>query len=179
MASPFFTLSMVMMNKRCYLILVAAAMLAVSCGDSKKKDPSECYLRPPSLVFTPADTSSINKLVDTFVDGINKRDLSSASSMLYRLDKGMIENLPIEKRLEFESLLSKFPLYGCEVFSFSLTGQTDNKIELAVKVMPDADVLNGKGVIKLVLNPVMKDGQWYLTLRDNDAEGIENDGELR
>ena len=48
-----------------------------------------------------------------------------------------------------------------------------------VKVMPNADVMNGKGIIKLVLNPVMKDGQWYLTLRDNDAEGIEHEDEIR
>ena len=158
---------------------MATALLAVSCGDSKKKSPAEGYLRPPSMVFTPADTSSINKLVDTFVEQINTRDLSSASSMLYQLNKGKIENLSLEKRQNFETLLTKFPLHGCNVFSFSLSGQTDNKIELAVKVTPSADVMSGKGIIKLVLNPVMKDGQWYLTLRDNDAEGIEQEDEIR
>ena len=167
------------MNNRCYLFLMVAALLAASCGDRKKDSSAEEYLRPPSMVFTPADTSSINKLVDTFVEQINKRDLSSASSMLYQLNKGEIENLPLEKRQNFETLLTKFPLHGCDVFSFRLSGPTDNKIELAVKVMPNADVMNGKGIIKLVLNPVMKDGQWYLTLRDNDAEGIEHEDEIR
>ena len=33
---------------------------------------------------------------------------------------------------------------------------------------------NNIGVTHFSLNPVLKDGTWYLTVRDKDAEGVEN-----
>lgn len=166
-----------MMKNIFNLFLLVSVFVLVACGDSKKKGADEFYLRPPSVVFTPEDTTAINKLVGTFVEQINKRDLSDASQMLCYLDKGEVLQLPLEKRKEFETFLSKMPLYGCDVVSFSLSGEKDNKIELAVKMTPDADVHAERGIIKLVLNPVMKDGKWFLTLRENDAEGIEQNEE--
>ena len=31
-----------------------------------------------------------------------------------------------------------------------------------------------QGVMSFSLNPVVKDGKWYLTLYDKDAEGVED-----
>lgn len=161
------------------LFLLVITLTLVACGDNKKNAVDNLYIRPASVVFTQADTASINKLVETFVEQINNGDLSQASSMLYYLDKGEIDLLPLEKRQEFEKFLANMPHYGCEVVSFRLNSKKDNKIELAVKITPNADVSSKSGFLKLVLNPVMKDGQWYLTLRDNDAEGIEQEDEIR
>lgn len=145
----------------------------VACKSNKKDKIDETYIRPASVVFTKQDTSSIDSLVRIFVEYANKGDLSNASSMLHVVEKGKIADLPLEQRQKFEILMTKFPFHGCETRSLHLGGEKDNKVGVAFKIAPNADVVSGSGCINLVLNPVRIDNNWYLTLRDEDAEGID------
>ncbi len=147
--------------------------MTVGCKDKKPEPQPQDYLRPASVDFSKGDTSSINKLVDDFIANVNKRNISDASAALYLLKDGQAVELPLDKRQQFESIISRIPLNGCELSSFELQGEKDNKVAVAIKITPDANVETGKGTIKLVLNPVRVNGKWYLTLRDNYAEGIQ------
>jgi len=152
------------------------SIIAILCGCSnKKRSYTDSYVRPPSMVFSKEDTTQINQLANSFVEYINKGDISSASASLYYLDKGSVVELPLKKRQQFEEMLANIPFSGCQLKSFHLEGAKDNKIGVAIKITPDADVANNKGIITLVLNPVQVEGKWYLTLRDEYAEGISHD----
>lgn len=155
-------------------VFLASLLLLVSCKSNKKDKIDETYIRPSSVNFTPRDTSCIDSLVKIFVDYVNKGDLSNASSMLHVIEKSKIEDLPLEKRQKFEMLMTKFPFHGCVANSMHLEGEKDNKIGIAFKISPNADVNSGSGCINLVLNPVRIQNVWYLTLRDEDAEGIQH-----
>lgn len=175
MPPPFFLYIRIMkyVSKKSFLLLTIALSL-VSCTGNKKNDKiDETYIRPASVVFSKQDTSSIDSLVKIFVQYANNRDISNVSSMLHVVDNGKIADLPLEKRQKFELMFTKFPFHGCQTRSFHLEGEKDNKIGIAFKISPNADVESGSGCINLVLNPVRIDGRWYLTLRDEDAEGVQ------
>lgn len=175
MPPPFIFIFKIMkyLSKYSSLALVICLSL-VSCKSNQKDKIDETYIRPASVEFTAKDTSSIDSLVKMFVQYANNGDLSNASSMLHVVEKGKIAELPVEKRQKFEIIMTKFPFHGCEENSIHLEGEKDNKIGIFFKISPNADVRTGSGCIKLVLNPVRIDNVWYLTLRDEDAEGIQH-----
>lgn len=158
----------------CTLLALSFCVVLVSCKSDKKAKIDETYIRPASVVFVKADTTSIDSLVTKFIQFVNNGDLSNASSMLHVVENGNITDLPLNKRQKFEMTLTKFPIHGCERQSIHLGGEKDNKIGVAFKIAPNADVVSGSGCITMVLNPVRINNQWYLTLRDEDAEGIEH-----
>ena len=95
--------------------------------------------------------------------------------MLYTVQYVRVEEMTLEERQKFEGFFTTIPYKSCEVKSFHLGGAKDNKVQLALLMTPDANLETGRGIIKLVLNPVNVEGKWYLTLRDEDAEGIEHE----
>ena len=164
-----------MKQTRIAILLALVAVVLAACGNQKKKADELPELRPASMAFTETDTTEINQMVNTFVEYVNNGKISDASAMLYTVKYDRAEELSLEKRQQFESLFTTIPYKKCEVNSFHLGGAKDNKVQLALFVTPDADIQTGKGIIRLVLNPVNVDGNWYLTLRDEDAEGIEHE----
>lgn len=151
-------------------------VILAACSGSKKKSSDELPVtRPATMVFTENDTTEINQMVNTFVEYVNSGKISDASAMLYTVQYDRVEEMSLEKRQKFEAFFTTIPYKRCEVKSFHLGGAKDNKVQLALLMTPDADLETGKGIIKLVLNPVTIEGKWYLTLRDEDAEGIEHE----
>lgn len=164
------------MRKYSILFFISLVIVfASSCGNKNKKaDSDKEFIRPAAMDFTSKDSAEINSLLNTFVGYINQGDISSASSMLYFVHNDSVTPLPLEKRQKFEILLTKFPFKSAELKSYKLMSNRDNIITIALKMTDDADVESGKNTISLAVNPVAKNGTWYLTLRDNDAEGVDN-----
>lgn len=160
------------------IVLILAIVISSTFSCKEKKAEKKEYLRPASMVFSKQDSTDINKLVSTFVDNINNHDLNAASSALYEVKDGKAEYLPLEKRKSFEQFIAKLPYRKCKQEAFTLRGAKDNKIRIALLITPDGDIDKQKGVINIVLNPVNIDNKWYLTLRDENAEGVEQEEAL-
>ena len=62
--------------------------------------------------------------------------------------------------------------YGCEQKELELYSDRDNQLRIALKIVESGNFETGEGTTNLFLNPVQKDGQWYLTLLDTHAEGV-------
>ncbi len=158
-----------------FFISLVIVFVSSSCGNkSKKTDNDKEFIRPAAMDFTSKDSAEIKSLLNTFVGYINQGDISNASSMLYFVHNDSVTPLPLEKRQKFEFLLTKFPFKSAELKSYKLMSKRDNTITIALKMTDNADVESGKNTINLAVNPVVKNGTWYLTLRDNDAEGVDN-----
>jgi len=158
------------------VLFAAVVVMLAACSGSKKKSSDELPVtRPATMVFTENDTTEINQMVNTFVEYINSGKISDASAMLYTVQYDRVEEMTLEERQKFEGFFTTIPYKSCEVKSFHLGGAKDNKVQLALLMTPDANLETGRGIIKLVLNPVNVEGKWYLTLRDEDAEGIEHE----
>jgi len=65
------------------------------------------------------------------------------------------------------------------VKSLVLRSDKNNEVKLTVQIVSSGDLDKEIGVTHLSLNPVVKDGKWYLTLLDKNAEGVEEIYEKR
>lgn len=154
-------------------LFVAACLLIVATGcKNKKNKDEEIYLRPSNIEFTSEDSTEIKSLVSNFVGLLNNHDFTSASASLYQLKEGKPEKLSEEKCKSFEQFLSQLPYKQAKEEAFRLRGDKDNKIRVSLLLNPNGSIDNNKDVINIVLNPVLVDGKWYLTLRDENAEGV-------
>jgi hypothetical protein len=65
-----------------------------------------------------------------------------------------------------------FGKYGCAQKELELYSDRDNQLRIALKIVESGNLETGEGTTNMFLNPVQKDGQWYLTLLDTHAEGV-------
>lgn len=147
------------------------AVIVTGCKNNNKKN-KEIFLRPSSIVFTNEDSTEVKSLINNFVGLLNNHDFTSASASLYQLKAGKPEKLSEENCKSFEQFLSQVPYKQAKEEAFRLRGDKDNKIRVSLLLNPNGSVDNNKDVINIVLNPVLVEGKWYLTLRDEEAEGV-------
>ena len=165
-----------MMKKYLSLALVGLMLLA-SCGDRKKSDetgPQNKYLRPVTLDLTEKDTLQVRQLVDSYVAAFANNDFEAASQMLYRVQNDSVMPLSDEERKDFVKAMKHFTVYACELSEFTIRTEKNNEMKLKVQIMENGDLATNQGVTHFSLNPVLKDGQWYLTVLDDRAEGVED-----
>lgn len=164
-----------MMKK--YLSLAAVClMLFAACGGDKKKEtgPQNQYLRPVTLDLTEKDTVQVRQLVDNYVQAFANNDFETASQMLYRVENDSVKPLTAEEREDFVKAMKNFTIYACELSEFTIRTEKNNEMKLKVQIIENGDMENNIGVTHFSLNPVQKDGIWYLTVRDKEAEGVED-----
>ena len=65
-------------------------------------------------------------------------------------------------------------VYAVRTTSFILRSDKNNDVKLTVQIDENGDIDKNIGTISFSLNPVYKDGNWYLTVLDKYAEGVEN-----
>lgn len=164
------------MNKFISLAFVCLLLL-VSCGQKKDKNEGYSrskYLRPVTLDLTEHDTLQITELVKEYMASYSKNDFETASRMLYYVHNDSVSLLPEKKRKEFVRAMQNFTVYDCKVSSFIIRDEKDNEVQLAVQIMKDGNLDKGEGITHFSLNPVLKDNTWYLTVLDENAEGVAN-----
>lgn len=150
------------------------ALLFVSCNNgSKKAEEKMPYLNPPTIELTQQDTLEIQSLTDAFVSMFRNNDLRSAAEMLFNVVDDEVIPYTEEQKSSFADHLSIFHIYDCRQTSLIIRSELNNEVAVVAQILPDGDIYNNKGVTKFVLNPVRKQGVWYLTVRDMEAEGVE------
>ena len=88
------------------------------------------------------------------------------------LDLGEIVPLDGKQLKEFKTAWSKMHVYGVKKKGFMLHSDKNNDVKILLQIMPNGDLDKEIGVAAQHINPVYKEGQWYLTLYDPQAEGV-------
>lgn len=157
--------------KRFTLFLLPAlcfALCLVACKGKKGREHS--YLRPATMQFSPSDTTAIRSQVQQFVDYLNKGDLSNASAMLYVRYYDEVREMELEKRQEFEQFLASIPFRHVSTTGFRLMGKNDNYVSMRLELAEAPEAGEQAPGFTLVLDPILFDGKWYLTLKDEVSE---------
>lgn len=154
-------------------IIVLVLSIFISCGKKKEERPHD-YLRPASMYYSKQDTTDIYNLVDQYVSYFSAKDLEAAADMLYFVRHDSILPLDETRRAKFIKMYTVLPIYGVKSKGIILNSDRNNEARLTIQVAKNGDLDAEQGVMKFCLNPVVKDGKWYLTLRDMDAEGVED-----
>ena len=164
-----------MMNiKKTSLILLCASLSLVSCKDKPKARGVYEFLRPATMTYTKQDTSNINYMVKRYADLVEKQDFEQAANMLYKVRHDSIVPLSDQERKNFIKAYSQMPIYAAKLDNFVLRSDKNNQVDVLIQIVKNGNIDKGIGVSRMSLNPVEKNGKWYLTLLDKHAEGVQD-----
>lgn len=156
-----------------YLFLLALMPLLIAgCGKKTKEAqmPRSEFIRPASIDFTKQDSADIMALVNHYIACVNSKRYNDAFHTLYYLSgRDSVKPMTEHEINQAVEVYSHMPIYGCELFSFSLNGKSENVIKVGLKLTKDGNVTNGLGVTYVGLRPVKVGNKWYLTFLDNDS----------
>lgn len=161
------------MNYTKSFIIVSCIVLSLSGCKKKTQDAGVYeYLRPATMSYTKQDSSNINYMVQRYTQLVEKKDFEKAANMLYKVKDGKVLPLSADERKGFIKAYSDMPIYAAKTNSFVLRSDKNNQVDVLIQIAKNGDLDKGIGVSKMSLNPVVKDGKWYLTLLDKNAEGV-------
>lgn len=118
------------------------------------------------------DTLAINELLDHYMGLLAENKVEDAINMLNRVKDGEVVPLDPKEANGFKSAFSKLHIYGVKKKGFLLRSAKNNDITILLQIIPSGDIEKEIGVTAQHINPVFKEGQWYLTLLDPKAEGV-------
>lgn len=156
------------------LLLLAVVLVSScsSCSDNKKKTDTNPYLPESELKTDAEDTLAINELLDHYMGLLAENRVEDAVNMLNRVKDGEVVPLEAKEANGFKSAFSKLHIYGVKKKGFLLRSAKNNDITILLQIVPSGDLDKEIGVTAQHINPVFKEGQWYLTLLDLNAEGV-------
>ena len=157
------------------ICMLCMTVTFVGCKSDKKKDPLRSeYLRPASIDYSGKDSSEIKALVDNYVENFKNKNFQATANMLYTLRNDSILPLSEQDKQKYIDAFSQMPVYDCAVKGIILRSDKNNEVQVSVQISPNGSIDEEKGVTTFCLNPVLKDGKWYLTLLDEYADGVES-----
>lgn len=154
-----------------FIAVAAILTLFVACKSEKKPLKATDYIRPASMVYTAKDSADINSLVDSYVTSFNSKDYKSAADLLYRFENDSLKPLPEEEKQKFVKVMEFMSINECKLNSIVLRSDKNNEVQLTLHITKPG---NNSAETRVYLNPVTKDGKWYLTLRDTNAPGVKD-----
>ncbi len=163
------------MNFTKSFIIVSCLVFSLTGCKKKTKDAGVYeYLRPATMNYTKQDSSNINYMVQRYTQLVEKKDFENAANMLYKVRHDSVVPLSAAERKGFIEAYSQMPIYAAKTNSFVLRSDKNNQVDVLIQIVKKGDIDKGIGVSKMSLNPVVKNGKWYLTLLDKNAEGVKD-----
>ena len=158
-----------------YACVAIALFVFGAC--SSKKEQKEPILRPASMIYSSQDSADIWNLCEQFAEFFGNNDFESCALMLNKFKGGEVTPYTDEQRKDYIDKVQIFSNYGCRIDGFVLNSDRNNEISLKVKLFNVGTLDDNQGITRLFLNPVKVGDKWYLTLRDQDADGVKNNYE--
>jgi hypothetical protein len=162
------------MRKCSFFVLFALIICLsfVSCSKKRTiKDAEADYVLQPEMILAKSDTTEVLSLTNLFLNNLKYKKLDNAIAMLYYLNKEKIVALP--KTLEKRERMTMGELLGCPKYTIDnviFLKETDCKVSITVTLFnkkPGENIPNQSG---LIINPVRRNGKWYLTLADSQTD---------
>ncbi len=156
------------MKIKYFFMALCLGLALVGC---KHKQTKESYLPPASMDYSAADTARIMSLVNQYITCLNNQDYDGMVDLLYVFKDNNVHPYTESQRDSVINGLSQIPVYAAKLNSLILRSNVNNEVGITIQLIPDGDLEEGIGTSKFFLNPVVVDGEWYLTLLDTHAEG--------
>lgn len=151
---------------------LTALMLSLTSCKSDKKTGQLNEKGLPVYVFDNEDSVAVRALADEYVQYFKSKDFEACADMLYTVKHDSVHPLTAEQRKGYTTAMGMLPFRDLAIKEQKLLSDKDNEVRIALLMSPDGDLENDKGTISFVLNPVYIGEKWYLTLRDQYAEGV-------
>lgn len=153
------------------LALVAIPMMIVcSCtGEKRGNDDTPVATNlGPLMTLDSQDTIIVDQLATEFIEHLKDQEYKDAISMLYYLDPdSSIVPMPRNLAIRQEQIFRTFPVLDYRFESIRFRTETDCQVKFNITFSRNAE--GEDYTTSLYLQPVRRDGQWYLTIRDSST----------
>jgi len=129
---------------------------------------------PPHLDFSANDSDAVVQLANEYLLAFSEKDYDAAADLLYRYENDTVRELTAKERNSYLKTMRQLPNFGSKLKSLILRTTNNNRLMYVLQVDPNGNMDEEQGVMKFFLNPVQKNGQWYLTLLDMEQEGTKD-----
>lgn len=162
-----------MKMNRIVAIAAAAVMViaAASCGKTAKEEQGTT-LKEAEEIFQSelqsADTTQVLEMGNSFMESLKNGKVDEALDMLYTREMtdslGTPRKLNEQERASLKNRFERFPVvsYTIDHYDFSIPSLNDLKYSYTF----NPGSVTGK--LNLMFNPMKRDGQWYLMLKQPD-----------
>ena len=152
------------MKKIFYFILVSLVGTAILTSCAKKADQPSAHDEFVASL-TSADTTEVLNMCQEFFTKLSQGDKAGAIGMLSLSDSlGAVLPMTEEKSQQLTKQFSLFPVLDNHLISYTFGSAADNLMKFKVVFAKDED--GKEEAINFGLNPIRKDGKWYLTVRN-------------
>jgi hypothetical protein len=158
-------------NFRILALAVIAIPLCLLCscnGEKKDGGNADVNLNGPLMTLDSQDTIIVDQLSTEFIEHLKNNEYEDAVSMLYYLHPdSSIVPLPRNMAIRQEQIFRTFPVLDYQFESIRFRTETDCQVKFNIVFSRNAE---GKDyTTSLYLQPIRRDGQWYLTVRDSSS----------
>lgn len=151
-------------------VFIAAASMLWSCSQSGKESHDYVTYEDAEAEFAASlsatDTTEVLSAGSAVMDSLRAGNIDYALSQLHSADtNGNVADLSDEQRARLRARFERFPVVEWEVdyYDFSLPGLNDLKYRTFLR---PRDAEGHAPAMSFMLNPVKKDGKWYLCVKD-------------
>ena len=151
-------------------VFIAASLLMWSCSKSSKESSDYVTYEDAEAEFaatlSASDTTEVLSAGNALMDSLRAGNIDYALSQLHSADtNGNVAEMSNELRERMRARFERFPVVEWEIdyYDFSLPGLNDLKYRTYMRAR---DGKSGVPAMSLMLNPVKKDGKWYLCVKD-------------
>lgn len=164
-----------------YILIGLVTSCFFACGDKPKATIVEQEEKPltanqeaemlyknridNNMARSIGDSITVFTIANEYLTDLKEQRIEAALDKLYENSLGEIIPLTRERRDEMRQLLTSFPCLGFKIGELKLLSNGDNELDYAIRFQEiDGDKDNPANYIRLMLNPVRHQGQWYLTI---------------
>lgn len=162
------------MNYTNFRVLAFAAIalpiaFLCSCKDQQKA-PDIMVNIGPTMTLDSQDTIIVNQLSTEFIEHLKNLEYGDAIAMLYYLDPdSALIPLPRQLAIRQEQIFRTFPVLEYKFESIRFRTESDCQVKFVITFHKKSGADDKDYVTSLFLQPVRREGQWYLTVRDSSS----------
>lgn len=145
-------------------------MLSACGGKKKQVEEKGVFVPPPHLEFAAADSEAVKALANEYLMLFQQKDYHSASNLLYNLKNDSVVELNDAERTNYMNTMRQLPNYGVKLKGIEMLSEKRNRLIYLLQVTPNGSLDKEVGIMRFVLTPVRRNGQWYLTIYDPEKK---------
>ena len=161
------------MKKILYFVILSFVGISVLTSCSKKQEKAEPSAHDQFVAsLTTADTTEVLNMCQDFFTKLSQGDKEGAIAMLsLSTDSGEVIAMTEEKIQQLTRQFTMFPVLDNHLVEYTFGEAADNLMKF--KVVFAKDEQGKEDAINFGLNPIRKDGKWYLTVRNASGKVAE------
>ena len=152
-------------------IAIPLCFLCSCNGNQKGSDDGLIVNLGPAMTLDSQDTIIVDQLSTEFIEHLKNQEYEDAISMLYYLDPdSSVVPLPRNLAIRQEQIFHIFPVLDYKIESIRFRTESDCQVKFVITFFEKTDPEDRRNnTTSMYLQPVRREGQWYLTIRDSSS----------